>query len=403
VGNVHVVWSEYAGNFEIYYKKFSGSSWSSSPDILNTAGKSRTPAIAADATANPKVVWQDDTTYPNVAFDVYYAGLTGPISIYSTGFEQASLPGWSFGDEDASSPGNLDYWGRTDITGAANTGSYGLWCAAVGTNSTASEQPNTTVRKYDKGMGAFAKLSVDLTLYQSASLTFYYKVPSVEGFDPPGDMGWLYVRDLSGNPLGSALGQYSTVVSSWQSQTFDLSQFTGQAVVLDWRWVSDLDGSVAEGMYIDDVTVTGMPLSVMTVSPNVRSNDKAYTITVTGTGFKATPAVIIGATSASAVTRVDATKLTVTVPSGLAYGTYDITATNPGGAAATLYYGYKVSIQGDINGDGRVSLTDLALLAAAYGTQSGNPNYNPNADLNGDGRVSLTDLAILAANYGRSL
>lgn len=55
---------------------------------------------------------------------------------------------------------------------------------------------------------------------------------------------------------------------------------------------------------------------------------------------------------------------------------------------------------GDINGDGQTNLTDLAILLAAYGTQIGDPNYNPDADFEPDGDVDLADLASLLSDYG---
>jgi nitrous oxidase accessory protein len=60
-----------------------------------------------------------------------------------------------------------------------------------------------------------------------------------------------------------------------------------------------------------------------------------------------------------------------------------------------------VTIPGDINGDFRVSLQDLMLLANAYGSSSGTAKWNPNADINGDGTVNLTDFVILASHYGQ--
>ncbi len=57
-------------------------------------------------------------------------------------------------------------------------------------------------------------------------------------------------------------------------------------------------------------------------------------------------------------------------------------------------------IPGDIDGDGDVDLSDLAILLAAYGTCDGDANYNAAADLDGDNCVNLSDLAILLANYG---
>jgi hypothetical protein len=48
---------------------------------------------------------------------------------------------------------------------------------------------------------------------------------------------------------------------------------------------------------------------------------------------------------------------------------------------------------GDLDGDGDVDLSDLAILLASYGVDAG-------GDLDGDGDTDLSDLAILLANYG---
>jgi hypothetical protein len=60
-----------------------------------------------------------------------------------------------------------------------------------------------------------------------------------------------------------------------------------------------------------------------------------------------------------------------------------------------------VSIPGDLNGDGKVNLADLVILARAYGSRPGDANWNPVADILGHGEVDLADLAVLANHYGQ--
>jgi hypothetical protein len=56
-------------------------------------------------------------------------------------------------------------------------------------------------------------------------------------------------------------------------------------------------------------------------------------------------------------------------------------------------------ILGDATGDDHVNFDDLATLASAYNTETGDPLFNGNADFNEEGNVDFDDLAILASNY----
>jgi hypothetical protein len=93
---------------------------------------------------------------------------------------------------------------------------------------------------------------------------------------------------------------------------------------------------------------------------------------------------------------------------GFAKGNYTINAlvdTLPGETHTvdnTLTNGaFLITIPGDTNGDFKVSLQDLTLLANAYGSKTNDSRWNPNADIDNNGKVELRDLTLLAIHYGQ--
>jgi len=82
---------------------------------------------------------------------------------------------------------------------------------------------------------------------------------------------------------------------------------------------------------------------------------------------------------------------------GVTFGT---TSPSPG-ASGSVTPIPSPPCDGDVDGDGQVTLTDVALVLSAYGSRTGDPEFLPGADLDGDGEVGLGDLAVVLANYGR--
>ena len=77
---------------------------------------------------------------------------------------------------------------------------------------------------------------------------------------------------------------------------------------------------------------------------------------------------------------------------------------------ATSYLpGDFVGPMGNPTPDGKVDFDDLMVFATAYGSKTGDPNWNPLCDICGylgdpdpDGKVNFDDLMVFATNYGKS-
>jgi hypothetical protein len=74
-----------------------------------------------------------------------------------------------------------------------------------------------------------------------------------------------------------------------------------------------------------------------------------------------------------------------------------------------------VSIPGDINGDRKVDMKDVAAVAKAYGSALSSADgwywhsprksccpHSPNCDINDDGKIDLKDYSVTTKNYGKS-
>lgn len=57
---------------------------------------------------------------------------------------------------------------------------------------------------------------------------------------------------------------------------------------------------------------------------------------------------------------------------------------------------------GDFNGDNGINISDFSIFNAAFGSSSGDINYNALADMNCDGGINILDFSIFNANFGLS-
>ncbi|MDH5267349.1 MAG: hypothetical protein OEW62_06675 [Candidatus Bathyarchaeota archaeon] len=89
-------------------------------------------------------------------------------------------------------------------------------------------------------------------------------------------------------------------------------------------------------------------------------------------------------------------QIKVTYTSALVNETYisDNTETAP--------WDVLVTILGDVDGDGAVGTSDLIAFSDAYGSEPGDPNWNPYCDFS-DEKIDASDLFDLSKNYGGSI
>jgi parallel beta-helix repeat protein len=60
------------------------------------------------------------------------------------------------------------------------------------------------------------------------------------------------------------------------------------------------------------------------------------------------------------------------------------------------------TVFGDINGDGKVNILDIAAVAKCFGTTPGHPRWDPVCDINYDFIVNILDIAAVAKQFGKT-
>jgi hypothetical protein len=61
------------------------------------------------------------------------------------------------------------------------------------------------------------------------------------------------------------------------------------------------------------------------------------------------------------------------------------------------------SLSTDLNKDGSVNILDIFIIAKAFGSKPGDPNWNAVADLNKDNVTNILDVFAVARDYGKTV
>jgi hypothetical protein len=63
---------------------------------------------------------------------------------------------------------------------------------------------------------------------------------------------------------------------------------------------------------------------------------------------------------------------------------------------------FRSTVTGDVNSDGKVNISDIAVAAEAFGTSPGHMRWKRAADQNRDNKVNMVDLILIAGNLGET-
>lgn len=69
---------------------------------------------------------------------------------------------------------------------------------------------------------------------------------------------------------------------------------------------------------------------------------------------------------------------------------------------ATKIISFNVVLLGDLFEDGKIDMRDIGAMASLYGTEEGDPDWNPDADIVEDGVINMRDIQAECDNYGKS-
>lgn len=219
-------------------------------------------------------------------------------------------------------------------------------------------------------------------------------------------------------PISGGSGVYAGTSEAWRRAVFDLTPFAGRRIQVRFRIWNDVleaifNQATGFGWYIDDVEIAAPGAcapapSILSVSGGaITQGTSAAPLAVTGAGLRLPIGIDAGpgvTFTVSGLPTPSELSTLITVSPAAAAGPRDLRVTNPDGQSATLAGGIVIGVspaRADIDGSGAVDGRDLAILARAFGSLSGEALYSAEADLNADGVVDGSDLAILASRFGR--
>ncbi len=187
----------------------------------------------------------------------------GQTSVFTESFNTVLTPRWTVGDSNAAAPAL--WWGSvSDLYGSVASRSRGGkgYCAALGVSGFVNNS-----ERYSNNLASTMSRTINLAPYTYANLRFWGRVPTIGA----GDLWRAYIDN-------AILVSSSATTTNWVERRLSLNAYTGGSHLLRFAFISDASG-VAEGLYLDDIEVTGANVPITeTPSSFFVANDSGYVI-----------------------------------------------------------------------------------------------------------------------------
>ncbi|MEM2741281.1 MAG: CARDB domain-containing protein [Nitrososphaeria archaeon] len=205
------------------------------------------------------------------------------------------------------------------------------------------------------------------------------------------DMSWL----IDGLYLGAHAGYQDYV-----HVTIIVYRSIGEPEKIDPRDIAIISGTIIphKALFGQIVNITVMVRNLGSITENFSVTIRADNITI-GTQF-------INQLSPDSEIKLIFLWNTTSIPKHYKYTIYAEASSVPNEIDTDdnkLAIGIIVfRMPGDVNFDGIVDMTDIAIQIIAYGSYTGHIRWNSMADENKDGKVDLQDISLTAKNFGKT-
>ncbi len=239
--------------------------------------------------------------------------------------------------------------------------------------------------------------SVTATANSSTSVTVSWSASDDTG--GPGLGGYYVLRN------GTQVGTVSNATTTYTDITAAANtQYSYTVEAYDAAAPPDISAQSGAATVTTPASGQAPSLSLSLINnANVRGPSQTVNVTATpftGYSIAQTQLLLDGGATALQVLTTSPYNFTLNTL-GLGDGSHTVTikATDDHNNTSTQSITVMVT-NGDFNSDGKISISDLAIMASNWNKQSG-ATYGQ-GDINGDGKVTISDLSTLASNWSKS-